>query len=131
MATLGGSNAGFLELRLRTTFTFNLLRPDRAPRHKKKLEWRISKYPDASVGYELEGQQLTRTVKINGKPKKTKTSVDAANGDFFTVKLGLEAHKAVLKSKNGAILDEFTDDQHDWSQAVVAIKGDQVFTVEK
>ena len=99
----------------------------RKPRH---LEWIVSLDGDNRISYSLDGQQLTRKVKLGGSESKQTEQADAAEGaSAYSLLLSLEAHRFQIKSKRGAILDEFTDGQHDWSRARIGIKGDALFLV--
>jgi tetratricopeptide (TPR) repeat protein len=129
---LTGETGAFVPLHAGSQFTLTFLKPERVPlkRKSKRIEWHILLHPNAEVNYELDGQQLTRKTKVDGKTAKSSAKANAAENDsIYSVILTLDAHRIEVKSKDGALLDAYVDNRHDWSRAVVAIRGDQFFVV--
>jgi hypothetical protein len=131
---LRGTTNAFVTVRAGLTkFNLIFLRPDHTPpgtRKPRHLEWTISLDSDNRVSYSLDARQLTRKVRLGGQETKLAEKADAEDGESaYSLLLSLEPHRIQMKNKGGTVLDELADEQHDWSRARVAIKGDALFLV--
>ncbi|HEY3454736.1 MAG TPA: protein kinase [Bryobacteraceae bacterium] len=131
---LTGNTKDFITVRSRMPkFNLIFLRPDHTPpgtRKPKRLEWVVTLGPENRISYSLEGQELVRKKRLGGEESKTVEKADASDGAAaYSVIVTLEEHRVQTKRKDGVLLDEFSDEKRDWSQAKVAIKGDALFVV--
>jgi serine/threonine-protein kinase len=127
-----GKTNAFLTLKPAEKYTFTFLDPGKIPvKHKpKRLEWRVSIYPDAEISYELDAHELTRRVKADSRVPKTAAKVNVSDGQSaYSVVVTLEPHGVKITKADGSMVDEFTDSRYDWPHAAISIKGDAFFVV--
>ncbi len=142
---LTGNSGRFLALRPAKKYTLTFLTPAAMPgrfnaltgKHRPKwnvvvrqFDGRHSLLQDAEIEYELEEHQLMRKVKVDGKVAKSKATADFADGQFaYTVDVMLQGDGIRTMTRDGKLLDQFTDNRFDWANPTVAIKGDTFFVV--
>ena len=84
-----------------------------------------------SVSYSLDGRGLTRKSKVDNDKESATTSVNPTDDTQYTFRLVLDAHGVQLRTKDGAMLDDFKTDGHDWTHARIRVKGDAFFDVRR
>ncbi len=127
-----GISGKFIALKRSATYDVVFLAPKlmTTPRKPKHFAWQIVVGPNTELEYELDGQQLVRKVKIDGKTSKAGAKVNALEGSsIYPIMIVTEPHVVRITKKDGAVLDEFVDNGNDWSRGAVSIKGDAFFVM--
>jgi hypothetical protein len=128
-----GRSGKFLALKRAAAYDVVFLAPklmttSRKPKH---FAWQVILGPNTQLDYELDGQQLARKLKIDGKTSKSSAKVNASEGSsIYPVIIKTEPHAVRITKRDGTVLDEFPDSTNDWSKASVAIKGDAFFVLQ-
>lgn len=127
-----GKTNTFLTLKPSEKYTFSFLEPSKTPvKHRpKRLEWRVSIYPEAEISYELDAHELTRRLKVDSRITKTTYKVDISDGQSaYSVVVVLERDGVKITKADGSQVDKFTDSRFDWPHAAISVKGDAFFVV--
>jgi hypothetical protein len=142
---LTGTSSKFLDLRRAKKYDLTFLDPAATPGHyngltrrRPKLQWRIvvspvdatTLFPNAEISYELEGNQLTRKVKADGKSTKATATANVADGQSaYSLSVVADGSGVRITARDGRVLDEFADARFDWTRAIVGVRGDTYFVV--
>jgi serine/threonine protein kinase len=113
--------------------TIIFLPPERynGSRHKpRRLEWEASLDGDR-VSWSVENNLLTRKTKLDHGPEPNSHAVSPDGDLLYNFVLELDAHGIRIKTKDGAVIDDFRNDAHDWTHAKIGVKGNAYFDVRR
>ena len=99
----------------------------------KKMSWRIYLDRNNAITCTLDSKGISIDRRIDGldAPDKVRDidMTSQTTGSAYAVQIKIEKNAVMISQPNGTVVAPTEDPKHDWSHAVIYVKGDNFFTV--